>query len=121
MDLGREFFKKTDRKGWLQCKVLHFFKKISKYQRFSLGNLPQKTEGIVSAARSAKKKTWQLDETRRFQRADFLWILVGKNRQVKHAAWMGEKQWLQDTFKVDNRGFFLLISEEWVCNAVMCF
>jgi len=71
--------------------------------------------------RSAKKKTWQLDETRRFQRADFLWILVGKNRQVKHAAWMGEKQWLQDTFKVDNRGFFLLISEEWVCNAVMCF
>ena len=46
---------------------------------------------------------------------------MGKNRQVKHAAWMGEKQWLQDTFKVDNRGFFLLISEEWVCNAVMCF
>ena len=55
------FQKKPTEKGWLQCKVLHFFKKISKYQRFSLGNLPQKTEGIVSAAsRSAKKKTWQL-------------------------------------------------------------
>ena len=56
---GSGIFQKNRQKGGrvlYSVKSYIFLKKISKYQRFSLGNLPQKTEGIVSARLEVRKE-----------------------------------------------------------------